>query len=89
MKYFHRTQLSPDAVVAQAARYFGSRLSPTDEGERRRSFAGPLGQLSVTVRAEGGHYTLVTIETDQPGESEILTLLHASAHQSHEPIGAY
>ncbi len=96
MKYFHRTHLSPDDVVGQAARWFGARLSPTDEGERRRSFGGPLGQLSVTVRAEGGHYTLVTVETDQPGESEIdklgkrfLTLLHTSAHQGHQPIGAY
>lgn len=96
MKYLHRTQLSPDDVVAQAARYFGARLGPTEESGRRRSFAGSLGQLSVTVRAEGGHYTLVTVETDQPGESELdklgkrfLTLLHTSAHQSHVPIGAY
>ena len=96
MKYLHRTQLPPDDVVAQAARFFGARLGPTEESSRRRSFASPLGQLSVTVRAEGGHYTLVTVETDQPGESELdklgkrfLTLLHTSAHSDHVPIGAY
>ena len=96
MKYLHRTQLPPDDVVAQAASFFGARLEPTGESARRRSFAGALGQLSVTVRAEGGHYTLVTVETDQPGESELdklgkrfLTLLHTAAHSSHVPIGAY
>ncbi len=96
MKYFHRTQLPPDGVVAQAARFFGARLGPTEESDRRRAFAGPLGQLSVTVRAEGGHYTLVTVETDQPGESELdklgkrfLTLLHTAADPGHVPIGAY
>lgn len=96
MKYLHRTQLAPDEVVAQAASFFGARLEPTEESARRRAFAGSLGQLSVTVRAEGGHYTLVTVETDQPGESELdklgkrfLTLLHTTAHSSHVPIGAY
>jgi len=48
------------------------------------------------VRAEGGHYTLVTVRTNQPGESELdklgrrfLTLLHAEADPAHRPIGAY
>ena len=50
----------------------------------------------MTVAAEGGHYTLVTVRTDQPGESEIdrlatrfLTLLHTHAEPGHRPIGAY
>ena len=96
MNYFHRTHLSPDEAVASAVDFFGSRLGPTEELPRLRSFAGPLGQVTVSVAAEGGHYTLVTVRTDQPGESEIdrlakrfLTLLHTAADPSHRPIGAY
>ena len=96
MQYFHRTHVSPDAVVASAAEFFGQRLGPAEEQPRRRRFASPLGQLTVHVAAEGGHYTLVTVETNQPGESELdklgkrfLTLLHAGAHPAHRPIGAY
>ena len=96
MKYFHRTSVAPDAAVARAAEYFGARLSPIEEAPRRRRFGGTLGQLTVSVQAEGGHYTLVTIETDQPGESELdklakrfLTVVHTMADPAHEPRGAY
>ena len=50
----------------------------------------------MTVQAEGGHYTLVTVETDQVGESEadkhakrFLTMVHTMAEPTHRPIGAY
>ncbi len=50
----------------------------------------------MTVQAEGGHYTLITIETDQPGESELdklakrfLTVVHTMANPAHEARGAY
>ena len=96
MKYFHRTSITPDAAVARAAEFFGARLTPVEEAPRRRRFGGTLGQLTVSVRAEGGHYTLVTIETDQPGESELdklakrfLTVVHTMADPAHEPRGAY
>lgn len=96
MKYFHRTHLSPDAALAEAARFFGTHLSPIEEKPRRRGFAGAIGRVGVTVQAEGGHYTLVTVETDQVGESEIdkrakrfLTMLHTMAEPTHRPIGAY
>jgi hypothetical protein len=96
MKYFHRTHLAPEVVLAQAATFFGSHLSPVEEQARRRRFAGTIGQVGVTVQAEGGHYTLVTIDTDQVGESEIdklakrfLTMLHTVADPTHRPIGAY
>jgi len=96
MKYFHRTSIAPDDAVARAAEYFGARLTPTEEAPRRRRFGGTLGQLVVSVRAEGGHYTLITIETDQPGESELdklakrfLTVVHTMAHPAHEARGAY
>ena len=96
MKYFHRTSVAPDAAVARAAEFFGTRLTPIEEAPRRRRFGGTLGQLTVSVQAEGGHYSLVTIETDQPGESELdklakrfLTVVHTMADPAHEPRGAY
>jgi hypothetical protein len=96
VKYFHRIQLSPDTALARAAEYFGARLSPSEEAPRRRRYAGAIGRITVTVQAEGGHYTLVTVETDQPGESEadklakrFLTLLHTAADPTHRPIGSY
>jgi hypothetical protein len=96
MKYFHRTQLSPDVVMAKANAFFGARLAPTEEAPRQRRFTGTIGQVGVSVRAEGGHYTLITVETNQPGESEadklakrFLTLVHHVADPSHEVRGAY
>lgn len=96
MKYFHRTSISPDEAMAHAARYFKTRMNPTEEGTRRRRYASALGQLAVTVQAEGGHYTLITVETNQPGESELdkvakrfLSEVHASADAHHVVRGAY
>jgi hypothetical protein len=96
MKYFHRTHLDPDAVLARATEFFGGRLTPVEESPRRRRFAGSLGEVTVSVQAEGGHYTLITVETNQVGESEadklakrFLTLVHSMAEPSHRPIGAY
>ena len=96
MKYFHRTHESPDSVLAQASEFFGSRLTPVQEQPRARTFSGAIGRISVTVQADGGHYTLVTAATDQVGESEadklakrFLTMVHAAIHSTHRPIGAY
>ena len=96
MKYFHRTHLAPEAVLARATEFFGSRLTSAAELPRSRRFSGPLGQLGVTVQAEGGHYTHVTVATNQVGESELdklarrfLTLVHTMAEPTHRPIGAY
>ncbi|HEY8257168.1 MAG TPA: hypothetical protein VIG08_05890 [Gemmatimonadales bacterium] len=96
MKYFHRTHLSPDEVLARAQAYFGARLSPVEESSRRRRFTGAIGQVTVAAQAEGGHYTLVTVETNQVGESEadkvakrFLTEVHTMADPTHRPIGAY
>jgi hypothetical protein len=96
VRYFHRTHISPDAVMQRAVEFFGARLNPAEEGPRRATFAGAIGTLTVTVQAEGGHYTLVTIETNQVAESEIdklgkrfLTLVHTAADPTHRPIGAY
>ena len=96
MKYFHRAHLPPDTVLARATEFLGGRLTPVEESARRRRFSGTIGQVTLTVQAEGGHYTLVTVETNQVGESEadrlakrFLTELHTLEHGSHRPIGAY
>ena len=96
MKYFHRTSVAPDAVIAAAATFFGSRLAPAGEAPRRRTYAGSLGTVTLTVQAEGGHYTLVTVSTDQPGESELdkvakhfLGTVHTMAEPDHVLRGDY
>ena len=96
MKYFHRTPVAPDDVIARAAEFFGARLTPTEEGRRHRRYSGVLGQLSLSAVAEGGHYTLVTVETNQPGESELdklakrfLGVVHTMAEPGHALRGAY
>ena len=96
MKYFHRTHLPPDDVLARATTFFGGRLTPVEEQPRRRRFTGTVGQVSVSAQAEGGHNTLVTVETNQVGESEadklakrFLTVVNTLADPTHRPIGAY
>jgi hypothetical protein len=96
MKYFHRTHASPDDVLQRATAFFGARLTPVEELPRRLRFSGAIGQVTVTVQADGGHYTLVTVETNQVGESEVdkvakrfLTEVHTMAEPTHRPIGAY
>lgn len=96
MRYFHRTNISPDAVMVEAVRYFGRRMSPVEAAPRHRTFTSPLGTVKVLVRAEGGHYTLVTVATDQPGESELdkvakrfLGEVHVLAEPAHVLRGAY
>ncbi len=96
MRYFHRTTLSPDDVLTQAKLFFGGRLAPADEAARRRTYAGPLGRVTVAARAEGGHYTLIEVTTDQVGESELDRLakrflgeVHKLVEPGHELRGAY
>jgi hypothetical protein len=96
MRYFHRTSLSPDAVLEAAKRYFGARLAPSEEAPRRLSYSGAIGRISVSARAEGGHYTLVDVDTDQMGESELdrhakrfLAEVHQLVEPAHEVRGAY
>jgi len=52
--------------------------------------------VTVTVRAEGGHYTLIDVRTDQVGESELDKLakrflgeVHRLAEPAHDVRGAY
>ncbi len=57
---------------------------------------GAIGTVIVTVGMEGGHYTRITVQTDQVGESELdklakhfLGVVHTKAEPEHELRGAY
>ena len=96
MRYFHRTSLSPEDVLAEAERYFGGRLEQVESGDRSRTYSGAVGRIALVVRAEAGHYTLITLTTDQVGESEadkhakrFLTEVHTRVHAGHVARGAY
>lgn len=96
MKYFHRTSITPDSIMERATAYFGKRLTPTEESPRDREYSGSIGRIRLHIDSEGGHYTVVTVATDQPAESEadkfakrFLTLVHTMAEPTHAPRGAY
>lgn len=96
MRYFHRTHVSPDDVLSEADRYFGDRLETLERDHRSRTYRGTIGSVTLTVEAEGGHYTLITLGTDQVGESEVdklgkrfLTTVHTLVDRSHLARGAY
>ena len=72
MRLFHRTSLPPAQVLAEADAFFGALGMSTLSGDvRRRRMQGPLGQLQLSVKMEGGHYTFVEVHTDQVGESRL------------------
>lgn len=96
MRYFHRTSLPPERVLAEADRYFGAYLEANESHERARTYSGSVGTVGVNVRPEGGHYVHVTVHTDQVGESEVdrlakrfLAQVHKLADPAHELRGAY
>ena len=72
MRHFHRTHIVPADVVAAADRFFTALgLGAVSTAARARTFSGPLGTVSVIVKPEGGHYTVVEADTDQMGESRL------------------
>jgi hypothetical protein len=96
MRYFHRTSVPVDDVLAAADRYFGERMSPAGREGRVYKYSSGIGEVSVAVRPEGGHYTHITLTTDKVGESEVdkfakrfLSVVHQHAHAGHEVRGAY
>ena len=97
MRHFHRTSLDIGDALALADAFFPTiGLQPTASGDRTRSFSGPLGQLRIDVRAEGGHYTFVEAHTDQMGESRLdrnvkryFVRLHKRADPAHLLDAAY
>ncbi len=96
MRYFHRTSLSLDEVLAEAELFFCNKLKGTKSESREKTYSGSIGNVIVQVAAEGGHYTLVTVSTDEVGESEIdklakrfLTLVHSRVDEAHVVRGSY
>jgi hypothetical protein len=97
MRHFHRTHLSPDRVLTLADEYFPTlALSRTSQQPRSRAFSGPLGTMTLKVRAEGGHATFIEIETDQTGESRLdrnvkryFVQVHRAEDPSHALEAAY
>jgi hypothetical protein len=72
MRLFHRTTLTPDAVLENADRFFNALgLTRSGSEHRARAYAGALGAMTLNVRMEGGHYTLIDVVTDQIGESRL------------------
>ena len=48
------------------------RFESTEGGEGTLpGFSGALGVMKLSVKAEGGHYTFIEVQTDQMGESRL------------------
>ena len=97
MKHFFRTQLAPVEVLRIADEFFPEiAMERSGHTARSRTFAGDLGNLSLSVRKEGGHYTFVEINTDQTGESRLdrnakkfFVALHKAGDPRHRIEAAY
>ena len=97
MRLFHRTSVKPADVMTAADAFFtGLGLQASHSAPRSRTFTGPLGTMSLSVRMEGGHYTFVEVETDQIGESRLdknvkkfFVALHRQADPSHALEAGY
>ena len=97
MRHFHRTHLLPADVMKAADEYFPTLgLAQTATASRMRTFAGPLGTMTLAVRPEGGHYTFVEVDTDQMGESRLdknvkrfFVRLHRRADPAHRLEASY
>ncbi len=97
MKHFHRTQLPPERVLAAADEFFPTiGLAPGATGARTRGWSGPIGSMTLTVKAEGGHYTFIDVDTDQMGESRLdrnvkkfFVRLHRMSNPSHRLSAAF
>ena len=58
--------------MESADRYFALRGQAKGRSESRSQlFTGALGVLRLSVRMDGGHYTVVEAYTDQVGESRL------------------
>ncbi len=72
MRHFHRTSVPPASAMELADAHFAALgLKATNSAPRSRTYTGPLGTMTLSVRMEGGHYTFVEVETDQIGESRL------------------
>jgi hypothetical protein len=89
MRHFYRSQLPPHEVLTRADAFFPQiGLVPLATAARARTFSGPLGVMKLSVKAEGGHYTFVEVQTDQMGESRLdrnVKRFFVTLHRTEEP----
>ena len=91
MRHFFRSHLPLADVLAAADQYFPNiGLTQNTTAPKTRTYSGPLGALRLSVKAEGGHYTFIQVDTDQMGESRMdrnvkrfFNTLHRSEDPSH------
>jgi hypothetical protein len=92
MRHFFRCHIPPADVLAAADRFFPDiGLTPQTTAPRTRTYSGALGTLKLSVKAEGGHYTFVQVETDQMGESRLdrnVKRFFVGVHRVEEPSHA-
>ena len=97
MRHFYRSHLVPADVLAAADGFFAELgLRGTATTADARTFSGPLGALRLSARPEGGHYTVVRVDTDQMGESRLdrnakrfFVSLHRQEDPRHQLEAAY
>ncbi len=103
MKHFHRTSVHPDAVLAAADAFFPAiGMRATASSARTRAWEGVVGTpedpatLTLSVRMEGGHYTLIEADTSAMGESRLdrnvkkfFVQVHRMAEPRHAVAAAY
>ena len=96
MQYFYRAHTSPERVFGFAQTFFVDRGFAGGGDGDRATYSDMRGQLAIHVEIEGGHYTRVTVATEDVGESELdkvakrfLAELHAVEEPRHLVRGAY
>jgi hypothetical protein len=97
MRHFFRSHLPLADVLAAADTFFPSiGLTQNTTAPKTRTYSGALGSLKLLVKAEGGHYTFVEVNTDQMGESRMdrnvkkfFNTLHRTEEPSHELTANY
>jgi hypothetical protein len=92
MRHFYRSHLQLTDVLAAADEFFPSiGLAQHTTAPKSRTYTGALGTLRLSVRAEGGHYTFVQVETDQMGESRLdrnAKRFFVTLHRTEDPTHA-
>ena len=96
MQYFYRTHLRPEGVLGFSQTFFVGRGFAGGGNADAASYSDMRGRIAIAVEIEGGHYTRVTVATEDVGESELdkvakrfLAELHAVEEPGHLVRGAY
>jgi hypothetical protein len=97
MRHFYRSHLPLADVLAAADAFFPNiGLNQSTTAPKTRTYSGALGALKLSVKAEGGHYTFVEVNTDQMGESRLdrnvkkfFVTIHRTEEPAHELSASY